>query len=107
MTDSNMPDSTAELTLREVCERCMVNAEHIIALVDYGVVEPRGGSYAEWRFSARSYLTLRKALRLQKDLALNESGVALAIELLEKLQTANEEVSYLRQRIARWESGEQ
>lgn len=92
---------TTEFSLTEVCERCYVNAETVIRLVDYGVVEPRGDAYAEWRFTSDSYLKIRKALRLQRDLALNESGVALVIELLDRLQSANEELNHLRQRVQR------
>ena len=90
-----------EFSLREVCERCYVNAETVIRLVDYGVVEPEGKQYADWRFSPDSYLRIRKALRLQKDLALNESGVALVIDLLDRLQNANQEIAYLKKRIER------
>lgn len=101
MSKQLIAESAVELTLRDVCERCAVSAEHIITLVDYGVVEPQGRSYAEWRFSARSYLQLRRALRLQRDLSINAAGVALAMELLEQLQQAREEVSYLRRRMQR------
>ncbi len=94
-------ESTTELTLRDICERCLVNAEQVITLVEYGVVEPEGASYAEWRFSADSYLTIKKALRLQRDLSINEPGIALAIELLDKLKQANAEIDHLRQRLTR------
>lgn len=101
MSELLTPEYTVELSLREVCERCAVTAEQVITLVDYGVVEPYGHSYAEWRFSARSYLQLRRALRLQRDLSINPAGVALALELLDQLQQARQEVSYLRQRMYR------
>ena len=106
VSESLMPENLVELSLREVCERCNVHAERVIALVEYGVVEPMGESYAQWRFSARSYLTLRKALRLQRDLSINEPGVAMVIELLEQLRESREEVEHLSQRLARWEQGE-
>jgi chaperone modulatory protein CbpM len=93
-----------ELSLSDICERCQVDDQTVIRLVNLGVAEPQGGQYSEWRFSASGYLLIKKALRLQRDLALNDEGVALAIDLLERLQDANSEIEYLRQRLARWES---
>ena len=99
MSELQLGDTLEELTLKEVCERCFVNAEQVIGLVEYGVVEPRGERYSEWRFSVTGYLRIRKALRLQRDLSINEAGVALAIDLLDQLKSANEEIAYLRRRM--------
>lgn len=93
-----------ELSLADICERCFVDDQAVIRLVNLGVVAPQGAQYSEWRFSASGYLLIKKALRLQRDLALNDEGVALAMDLLERLQEANSEIEYLRQRLARWES---
>lgn len=88
-----------EFTLGEICERCVVDSETIIQLVNHGVVEPGKGSTSDWRFSALSYLRIRKALRLKNDLALNDAGIALVLDLLERLQEANRELDYLRMRL--------
>lgn len=95
-----IPDSLSdEMTLKEVCERCFIDAESVIRLVDYGIAEPAGSDYSSWRFTTRSYLRIRKALRLQRDLAINAAGVALAMDLLEQLQHANREIEHLRQQL--------
>lgn len=101
MREIVIQQNTIEFNLREVCERCCVDAETIIKLVDYGVAEPVGSACNEWRFSASSYFKIKKALRLQKDLSLNASGVALVIDLLDRLQTANQEINYLKKRFER------
>lgn len=96
-----MKEFTAEslpegMTLKEVCDRCVVDAETVIRYVDYGIVDPQGDDCARWTFTAHGYLRIRKALRLQRDLALNAPGVALAIDLLDQLDSANREIRQLR-----------
>lgn len=88
-----------EMTLKEICERCFIDAESVIRLVNYGIAEPVGSDYTSWRFTTRSYLRIRKALRLQRDLAINEAGVALAIDLLEQLSFAHREIEHLRRKL--------
>lgn len=72
-------------TLDEFCRHCTLEAEQVITLVDEGIVEPRGTGVTEWRFSISSVRRVRTALRLQRDLGVNLSGAALAIELLERI----------------------
>ena len=92
-----------EMTLKEVCERCLIDAESIIRLVNYGIVDPKGSDYASWTFSSRCYLRIRKAIRLQRDLSINEAGAALAIDLLDRLNAANREVEQLRRQLGETE----
>lgn len=99
MKNSNPEPLHEEMTLKEICERFFIDAELVIQLVDYGIVEPRGSDCGSWTFSSRSYLRIRKALRLQRDFSLNHPGVALAIELLDKLDSANREIQHLRRRL--------
>ncbi|MCB1669326.1 MAG: chaperone modulator CbpM [Porticoccaceae bacterium] len=99
MKDIMIPDNADDLTLKEVCERCVVSAQKVITLVEYGVVEPEGGQFSEWRFSSASYLRLKKALRIQRDLEVNEPGVALAIDLLDRLEQAKQEIEHLEKRV--------
>lgn len=95
-----IPESVPDdMSLKEVCERCVIDAESVIRLVEYGIVDPRGKGYANWRFSSHGYLRIRRALRLQRDLDLNASGVALAIDLLEQLNAAHQEIRLLRGRL--------
>lgn len=99
MKDFTVQQTSVTLTLQEVCERCYVEEEKIITLVEHGVVEPEGETYTQWRFTSTAYLRLKKALRLEKDLSINEPGLALAIELLDQLNEAQKEIAYLRKRV--------
>ncbi len=73
-----------ELTIRDLCRICTVEREHIVGLVEEGIIEATRDSSGEWHFRGDSLRRARLALRLQRDLELNLAGVALAVELLEE-----------------------
>lgn len=78
-----------EITLAELTRTCRVHAEWVVELVDEGVIEPRGpreGAAApQWRFTATTIVRVAKAQRLQRDLGVNLPGVALALQLLDRI----------------------
>lgn len=79
-------DDEAELTLADLCRACEVTAEQILALIEEGIVDPRGRDPRHWRFHSLQLRRVRCALRLERDLGVNVAGAALAIELLEELE---------------------
>lgn len=89
-----MPDPTTVLdarllgegdwiTVTEVCRLCLIDRPVIIELVELGVVVSRGPSPDEWLVPAAALPRLRVAGRLIRDLGVNVTGAALAVELLE------------------------
>jgi len=91
-------EEEVELTLADLSRACCVNAEWLIALVDEGVLEPVEME-KPWRFSGASVYRARTVQRLQQDLGVNMAGAALALELLEQIDS-------LRARLAVLESNE-
>lgn len=79
-------DESCELSLAELCNACTVRAETIIAMVEEGLLEPRGPSPVEWRFPGPTLRRVEITLRLQQDLRVNLAGAALAVELLEEIE---------------------
>jgi chaperone modulatory protein CbpM len=75
-----------EITLGDLTRTCRVHAEWVMELVDEGVIEPRSGAAPQWRFSATSIVRVGKAQRLQSDLGVNLPGVALALQLLDRIE---------------------
>ncbi|MCK5395964.1 MAG: MerR family transcriptional regulator [Gammaproteobacteria bacterium] len=75
------------LTLRQLCDACAVRAEYIIELVDEGFIEPSGVERSHWCFSGISIKRVQRAKRLQHDLGLNLAGVALAIDLIDEIES--------------------
>jgi len=74
------------LTLGDLCRACGVHAEWIAALVEEGVLEPRGRGMTHWRFTSGSVRRVQMVMRLQRDLQINLSGAALALELVEEIR---------------------
>ena len=76
------------LSIQEICSACGVEREALIEMVREGLVEPVGPEPhpREWHFSGATLVRVRTAQRLQRDLGINLSGVALALELLEEIE---------------------
>jgi chaperone modulatory protein CbpM len=75
------------LTLAQLCHACGVHADWIISLVEESIIEPQGEDIRLWRFSGASLVRARSALRLQRDLGVNLAGIALALDLIEELES--------------------
>jgi chaperone modulatory protein CbpM len=89
-------DEQAELSLQDLCHACSTSTEWVIELVDEGVLEPIGQDHSHWRLSGPSLLRARAAMRMQQDLQINLAGIALALDLMEEMET-------MRERLRRFE----
>jgi chaperone modulatory protein CbpM len=86
----------ATLTMEEVCRMCAVGSEYIAELVREGVIAPATGSAPEsWRFTGLQVRHTRVASRLQRDLGVNLAGAALALQLLDELETLRAQLAVL------------
>ena len=74
------------LTLKQICRVCTVRSEHILELVEEGILEPTGTTVERYRFQVDSVLRVQMSCRLQKDLGINLAGIALAMDLLEEIE---------------------
>ncbi len=94
---AEMMDEFMQLTLRELCNDCQVNAEYVIELVEFGVLQPRSGrAPREWVFAGEDLVRLKKAERLRRDLDVNLPGVALSLDLLEEVRELRRLVDEMR-----------
>jgi chaperone modulatory protein CbpM len=78
-------EEEVELTIVELGHATDASEKQIELWVLEGVLEPIGRSRQEWRFAGSSLARVRLASRLSRELELNASGVALAIDLLERI----------------------
>ncbi len=75
-----------QLTVIELCRACGTSEQQVEVWVVEGVLQPEGGaSRDEWRFGADALARLRVATRLARDLEVNDPGVALALDLLDRI----------------------
>lgn len=81
-------ESATELTLLEVSRCCAVQTDFVLEMMEEGVLAPLAGSAPEsWRFSTLQTRHVTVAARLQHDLGVNPAGAALALQLLDELET--------------------
>lgn len=89
MTDpiyASLLDDSVELSLEELCAACRVSEDLVVEIVAEGIVEPLGGSRAQWRFSGIAVTRIQRVIRLQQEFDVNLPGAALALELLEEVE---------------------
>jgi chaperone modulatory protein CbpM len=86
---------TTVFSLDELCCACTVGEELIAALVDEGILDPRGEVPQQWQFPGDSLSRARAALRLQRELEINLAGVALALDLMQELKALRARLTYL------------
>ena len=75
------------LTLADLCRACGTQVELLVELVEEGVISPSGESPEGWHFTGVQLRHARVAIRLQRDLGLNPAGAALALQLMDELET--------------------
>ncbi|HRY23874.1 MAG: chaperone modulator CbpM [Geminicoccaceae bacterium] len=92
-------DETARLDLDELCALCGVQADHLVEMVEAGVIRPEGDRQTVWRFSAVAVMRSRKALRLRRDLDINLPGLAVTLDLLDEVDRLQNELKSLRRRL--------
>ncbi len=98
MTTVVIDDNGSPLSIGEICERCAVEEAVIVELVEFGVVEPEEQRVETWTFSVSAYLRICRALRLKRDLGINDPGIALALELLDEIQEMRNDLASMRGR---------
>ena len=81
--DARLLGESDWIAVSDVCQLCLLDMTAVVELVELGVVVSRGPSPAEWLVPAASLPRLRIAGRLIRDLGVNVTGAALAVELLE------------------------
>lgn len=80
-------DDDLAFDLEALCQACDAATDELLALVDEGVLEPRGQTPQEWRFGVSALPRARRALRLQHELQIDLAGVALVLDLLDRIES--------------------
>lgn len=85
------------LSLFELCQASHASEQTITALVLEGVLEPIGQQPQEWQFSGVSLRRAILAQQLNEEMEINTPGVALALDLLERIQSLQAQLTRLSQ----------
>ncbi|MEO7885603.1 MAG: chaperone modulator CbpM [Polaromonas sp.] len=85
-----------ELTLDDLCRACAAQSELIVDLVHEGLLAPLGAGPEVWRFTGVHLHRATVAVRLQRDLGVNPAGAALALELMDELDSLRRQLHRLQ-----------
>jgi chaperone modulatory protein CbpM len=79
-------DEATEITIVELCKVCSVNKQTVDELIAEGILEPTDGK-DKTRLPYSSVRMTRTVVHLQRDLGVNLAGAALALDLLEQIDS--------------------
>jgi chaperone modulatory protein CbpM len=79
-------DEATEITIVELCKVCSVNKQTVDELIAEGILEPTNGK-DKTRLPYSSVRMTRTVVHLQRDLGVNLAGAALALDLLEQIDS--------------------
>ena len=87
-----------QLTLDDVAERVGLHPVLVERFVEFGLIEPAERTGTTMRFDAACLPRLMAISRLRTDLGVNLHGVAVILDLVDRLAAVQRELAWLRQR---------
>jgi chaperone modulatory protein CbpM len=93
-------DESEWIAVEQLCTLVRLDLDVLAELADLGVFSPRGVERSGWQLPASSLPRLRTAGRLMRDLGVNASGVAVALELIETQRELERRVRELERLLA-------
>lgn len=96
-----MTTTVMVVDLDELCQSVNLPRDVVVEIVEVGIVEPRELRSDRWVFDYAAVSVVRRAVRLRREFELDWPGIALALRLLDEVDTLRAENRYLRQRLAR------
>ena len=85
-------ENSSPLKLDELSQAVHIQHEIIIEMIEYHLIEPEGYSPTSWKFDNVCLKRAKIAASLYRDLEINIPGIAIALDLLDKIE-------YLEQRL--------
>jgi DNA-binding transcriptional MerR regulator len=86
------------LTLEELAHAVRLHPDLVESFVDFGLLEPVGWDGRRRLFDMEAVLRVRAIERLRRDLGVNLAGIAVILDLTERLRTLRQEVEWWRSR---------
>ncbi|KTD42494.1 chaperone modulator CbpM [Legionella quateirensis] len=89
-------EETTTYTFVEVCHRYHIPEDLLIEMIEYGLFPNQPTDPKNIMMDQKALRRIESAFRLHRDLEINLPGVALALELLEKIEKMQNELDILR-----------
>ena len=87
---------TTTFSFREVCHKYNISQELLTDMIEQGLFPNQPTEPDQIALDQKALHRIEVAFRLHKDLGVNLSGVALALELLEEMEKMRNELDILR-----------
>ncbi|MGE3536173.1 MAG: chaperone modulator CbpM [Candidatus Tectimicrobiota bacterium] len=87
-----------QFTLEGLAARAGLHPAFLESLLDYGLLEPLERAAPQPLFDVSSLERLRVIERLRRDLGVNLAGIAVILDLRERLTTLQQEIAWWRAR---------
>lgn len=98
-------DERHSLTLVELSDLSGLTVTELTGLVECGVLAPgdtAGAASSQQRFASQCLVTARTAARLRADFGLHPDGLALAVQLLDRIRELEAQLQQLQARMPRY-----
>ncbi|ATM87211.1 chaperone modulator CbpM [Yersinia massiliensis] len=97
-----MAEIEITFTVTELCQSTGIMQDELVEVVELGVIVPLEPADSVWIFDAKALSSLKRAQRLQHELDLDWSGVAMTLTLLERVEQLKKENEQLRRQLDRF-----
>ena len=87
-----------QLTLETVASCAGMSPALVERFVEFGLIDPIESEGTRWLFDPSAIARLRLIRRLRESLGMNLAGIAVALDLLDRLQAVRRENEALRSR---------
>ena len=85
-------DQKTTLNFEEVCRAIQAEDHLIIQCIEYHIIQPKGSSKTNWQFDNIALKRARLARNFYYDLEVNFEGIALLVDLLERIEALETEI---------------
>ena len=89
-------EETTTLSYSEVCHKYNIPEELLMEMMEYGLFFNKSTQIDKLTLNQKELRRIESAFRLHQDLGVNLPGVALALDLLEKIEQMDNELNILR-----------
>lgn len=86
---------TAPLSFAELCQAVDLQHDLVIEMVEQRLIAPEGQSPENWRFDDTALRRAKIAANFHRDLDVNLEGIALALDLLDKIESLENRIRML------------
>ena len=95
-------ETTIQFNIQEFTRITGMNTDVLYEIIEEGIIEPGGERPEDWQFDTHMLTVVKKATRLHYDLDIDWTGIALVLDLLDRMQSLRMENETLRQRLGRF-----